>query len=422
MPPRYDMALTHDVTTRHLSSWTPAGVTRLVWIALCLLCGLRAFLFPTSHTVYHNYANAGRCWLAGQDAYEVERDQTGAVIPHMSGYRYSPLASVLMVPFSVLPDSWGGMLWRFFNYACFLGAFAYFCKDVLPGAGNLSVRGQAALWLLLVPLSLGSMNNGQANVLLMALLLGAAAAAVKEHWNLVAALMAGACLLKIYPLAIALLLLAVYPRQLGWRFALAMGAGLLLPFALQHPTYVLNQYQNWYDVLTTDDRVSYPMNQGYRDFYLLTRFFGFAMSHGAYTVLQLGAAALVASVCLAGRLRRWPGQHLVQTLLALGCCWMAVFGPSTESSTFILIAPALAWALVDSFAAHRSAWSRYTLVTVMAMFVATFVATWFPGGRDWLYILQPLSAVLFFAERLLCCRPRPALPAAMKWAPSLQAA
>jgi hypothetical protein len=39
------------------------------------------------------------------------------------------------------------------------------------------------------------------------------------------------------------------------------------------------------------------------------------------------------------------------------------------------------------------------------MFVATFMATWFPGGRDWFYVLQPLSAVLFFADRLLRCRP-----------------
>ena len=47
-----------------------------------------------------------------------------------------------------------------------------------------------------------------------------------ERWNLAAAFLAGACLLKIYPLAIALLLIVAYPRPLGWRFVLAVGVGL----------------------------------------------------------------------------------------------------------------------------------------------------------------------------------------------------
>src|SRR5205085_10412025 len=109
----------------------------------------------------------------------------------------------------------------------------------------------------------------------------------------------------------------------------------------------------------------------------------------------------VAGVALVGQRRHWPRQHLVQTLLALGCCWMVVFGPSTESSTFMLLAPALAWALVDAFRPGRPAWARPVLVSVILMFVTTFTATWFPGGRDWLYVLQPLSAAWFFVERLL---------------------
>jgi hypothetical protein len=384
----------------------PACVAYL-WIALCLGCSLRALLFPTSHTVYHNYADAGRSWLQGTDTYALDRDDAGAVVPRMSGYRYAPLVSALFVPFGLVPDGLGGALWRLINYACFFGAFAWFQRVVLPGANDLGDNAKAALWLLLLPLSLGSMNNGQANVLLVGLLLAAAAAVVTERWTLAASLLAGACLLKIYPLAIALLMLAVFPRQVGWRFLLALSIGLALPLALQHPGYVLGQYADWFRLLASDDRRDFALNQGYRDFYLLTRFFGVPMDAGLYWALRLAAAAGVAGLCLLGRKRHWPKQHLVQTLLALGCCWMVVFGPSTESSTFILVAPALAWALVDAFRPGRPAWSRAALVTVMAMFVATFTATWFPGGRDWFYVLQPLSAVLFFADRLLRSSPWP---------------
>ena len=73
-------------------------------------CCVRAFLFPDNHTVYHNYSKAGWCWVHGEDAYAIERDAAGRVIPHMSGYRYSPLVSMLLVPFSLFPDAVGGVL------------------------------------------------------------------------------------------------------------------------------------------------------------------------------------------------------------------------------------------------------------------------------------------------------------------------
>lgn len=396
----------------------PAGAlkwTAYLWLALCVGCSVRAFMFPTSHTVFHDYAHAGRAWLAGTDAYEIERDAQGVYIPRMSGFRYSPLVSIVLVPFGMLPIALGGAVWRLFSAACFLGGFAWFVREVVPGARHWEPARTAALWLLLIPLSLGSLNNGQANVLLMGLLMAAGAAVVTERWSLTACFLAGACLLKIYPVAIALLMLVVYPRQLGWRLLLALGIGLVLPFALQSPEYVLGQYHNWYDLVSTDNRRDYPMNHGYRDFYLLTRFIGAPMAPKLYLALQLTAAALTAGICLMGKLASWPKNHVILTLLGLGCCWMVVFGPSTESCTFILIAPALACAVLD--AVHGSPMAlRWLPVGVLALFLLTFMATWFPGGRDWFYILQPLSAALFFVDRLLQSRPKPEVAADVSWA------
>ncbi len=322
---------------------------------------------------------------------------------HMSAYRYSPLVSVLLVPFGLLPDDLGGVLWRLVNYVCFLGAFAWFVREVLRDAESWGTKGIAALWFLLVPLSVSSMNNGQANVLLMALILAAGTAAVQQRWNLTALLLAGACFLKIYPLAIAMLMLVAFPRQLIWRFPLALCLGLALPFAMQHPGYVLEQYGNWLQILLVDNRMSFPMRDGYRDFYLLTRFVGAPLQPATYMALQLATAAGVAVFCFLAKLRRLPTPQLIQTILALGCCWMTVFGPCTESCTFILIAPPLAWALVDAFQPDRPLWSRWTLILVLLMFQANITVAWFPDGRYWLYGLQPLAALLFFLERLLTC-------------------
>src|SRR5262249_42720766 len=160
------------------------------------------------------------------------------------------------------------------------------------------------------------------NVLLMALVLAAGMAVITERWNLAAACLAGACLLKLFPVAIALLLILIHPRKLGWRFVAALAAGLFLPFLLQTPAYVFRQYENWLLLVGSDDRREFLMHEGYRDFYLLTRFFGAPMAPKAYLALQLLSAAVLAAVALLGRWQQWPSRYLVTSLVTLGCGWL----------------------------------------------------------------------------------------------------
>ena len=167
---------------------------------------------PTRQTVHLNYTKAGQHWLKGTDAYELKYDEHGKVIPGMGSYRYSPLFAAVIAPVAMLPDPWGGLVWRLVNYVAYLAALVYFFREVVPGANLMTVQQQAAWWLLLIPLSLPSMNNGQANVLMLALMLAAAAAVMREHWNLAALALAGAFYLKLYPLAVAMLFVLVYPQ------------------------------------------------------------------------------------------------------------------------------------------------------------------------------------------------------------------
>jgi hypothetical protein len=373
--------------------WT-AGI----WVVLCLVLLTRSFLQPQRQTVYHNYSKAGLHWLAGTDAYEVPRDASNRPLARMSAYRYSPLFSAMSAPLAQLPDQWGGMFWRLLSYAGYLAALACYARQVLPGAQEISAKAWACWWLLLIPLSLPSMNNGQANVLMLALMLASGVAVVQERWNLAALALAAAFFMKLYPVAIALIFVLVYPRQLGWRFALAVLAGLFLPFALHRPSYIWGQYDTWYYLLMQDDRDNFPLLDGYRDFYMLARWAGVAMTAKIKMLVQLGTAGLTASICLWGRLAHWPKQHLVHSIVSLSCCWIIAFGPATESCTYILLAPVLSWALVDAFA-HGRVWERNLLVTVLAMFLAYSIASWFPDGRNWCYVLQPFGALLFFLER-----------------------
>src|SRR5262249_52813425 len=87
--------------------------------------------------------------------------------------------------------------------------------------------------------------------------------------SLAAVCLALACLFKIYPIAIGLLLVVIYPGRFGWRLLLALVLGLGVPFLLQHPEYVATQYAGWLHHLQNDDRSGFPREYWYRDLRLL---------------------------------------------------------------------------------------------------------------------------------------------------------
>src|SRR5262249_9785489 len=148
-------------------------------------------------------------------------------------------------------------------------------------------RGQlAALFLLIVPLSVGSLNNGQSNPLVIGLLLAGVAAVAGERWWLASACVALACLFKLYPVAVGLLLAVVYPRRFAGRFAVALVLGLALPFPLQRPGYVAAQYAGWLDHLRRDDRTILPLALWYRDLRLLCHVWGIPLSAKGYVLVQ----------------------------------------------------------------------------------------------------------------------------------------
>ncbi len=379
--------------------------TLAVWATLLVFMCVRSAVQPQRATVWPIFAHAGQNWLHGADLYDdhylwIDLDQ----------YRYSPLVTTFFVPLSLLHLSAGNVLWRLVNMAAFFAGVVAFCRIVYPGSERLSWLGAACIGWLLVPLSLSSLNNGQANPLLIGALLLAAVAVYQERWNWAAIALAVAILLKIYPVAIAMLLLLVYPRQLGWRLTVVLALGLLVPFCLQNPAYVYDQYRQWFAYLLDEDRSTRLITESYRDFWILVRWADIPLPHRAYVALQLTVAAAIAGVVLFGRLRGWPARDLLRRLLDLGCCWIIVFGPATENCTFILIAPTLALAVWEAYATGRPLWTRWLLAAIVGIFVGSTLVTALPDGRNWVYPLNPLAALLLFGERLASLRTAQRVP------------
>ncbi len=355
-----------------------------IWMIILLVICVRVSLRPALNSVYPIFAHAARGWLAGVDLYRAPGDP----------YRYSPLITLLLVPFSVLPDQLGGVFWRLLNGSVYLGALAWWGRVALPR--QLTTTQLAILFLLVIPLSVGSLNNGQSNALVLGLLLATMAAAASDRWNLASGCLALACLFKVYPLAVGLLLAVVFPQRFAGRLALALAAGLVMPFFFQEPHYLLTQYADWLQLLCTDDRQSMPVKLWYRDLRLLCHTCHLELGPTTYLAIQLLAAAAIAGICIARRRARQSRNEQLTSLLGLGCCWMTLFGSATESCTYILVAPSLAWALMDSWLYGRPFWIRSGLLASYGLFMAAEFAVWIPGAARPFHSLgiHPLAALI----------------------------
>jgi hypothetical protein len=371
-------------------------VAALAWLAVLLVIAGRVLLRPGKQSVYPTYARAAACWRLGEPVYCLtDLDKVSC-----NAFRYSPLSAALLVPFGLLPERLGEVLWRLLNAGVLLGAVAGWTRAGLPR--RLQPGPRAAVFLLLLPLAVGNLNNGQSNPLVLGLLLLTVTAAARRRWNIAAACMALACLFKIYPVAVGLLLVVVSPRRFAGRLLLFLALGLGIPFLLQRPAYVAEQYADWFRYLQLDNRHDWAAELGYRDLTLLCRVYLTPLSAGAYTAVQLAAAGGAAALCLAARRAGWGRRRLLTGLLALGCCWMTLFGAATESATYLLLAPSLVWALTETFLVPAPRIRRCAVLGSYALFLVTQLACWFPGAAQRVQALgpQPAAALLLLAALL----------------------
>jgi hypothetical protein len=372
---------------KSLGAWNIGAL--VVWIIVFLGLAMRTLANPHRATAFTVYRLAGTHWLGAQHLYGDWR-----------GFVYSPLAAVFFAPFGLLPPGWGNLYWTWLNAAIFLlGVYALLSSNIYPG---IKPRYHGIVYLLLVPLVLGNLDTGQANPTVIGLVLLAVAAAPAERWSVAALCVAAATYLKIYPLAVGLILLLMAPRRLGWRLLLALLVLGFLPFLFQHWSYVSQQYHEWISTRSADDRRLYPLKDVPLDlWFLLVRFGHLPIPGFVYSAFQVLSGVVIALFCLAGLWRNWPKERLLAGILAFVCIWMTLCGPATELQTYVLLAPAVVLTAVDAVFGSRPLWLRIGLLLVYLLMVLAVARTSFlPSQKGlWILTMQPVAAIVF----LVCC-------------------
>ncbi len=368
-----------DTEKRTRNAWLIVGV---LWIALVLGVLIRSLLKPGSGTVFPIFHTAGGRWLHGENLYSGGTD-----------YLYSPLVAALFSPLGIMPFWLANIVWRLGVVAAYLAAVRAWLRG---GTSRIPAKNHPLVFLTLLPLSIGSINNAQANPLVVALVMFAIIATRSARWAMAALCIGIIAYLKIYPLAAGLLLCVIFPQKFSWRLVVALLALAALSFILQKPAYVAEQYQNWVATRKADERHHDIMNRP-RDLWTLLAACGIELNLRLYFFIQILGGGLIAALCFLGRLKKWADDRLLTLLFTLVCCWMLLLGPATESSTYILLAPAVSLALVEAFSRPFPRWMR-ALVTAAASILiggAAFIA--FAGRRRDLpsMSVQQIGTVLF---------------------------
>jgi len=362
-----------------------------VWAVAVIAVVVRAIAAPHQNTVFTVFRDAGEAWLNGTNLYS-----------RVGKYLYSPLAAAFFALFAWMPESFGAAIWRLMIIGVYLTNFILWLRHF----GKDLISSEYFPLFLLLPLSIGNLNNGQASLLVIGLLLGACVAIEARRWTLGAFLVGAATFFKIYPLVIGLLLVVIYPWRLGPRLLLSLCGLWFLSLVLQKPQYVLHQYHDWFACLGADQRRVAGALGTWRDFWLLLRIIRLPITVSGYLVLQALAGGAIALFCWWARhVARWEERGLIWMAFTLGCLWITLFGPATELSTYVFLAPSLAFAGAATWQSKQSgdrpvAPVRVWLAATYLLFiVADALNAWVPVIRqnNYLHALQPIAALSFTA-------------------------
>src|SRR5262249_25459126 len=148
------------------------------WCLVVTVICVRVALQPEKRNLYPTWAAAGRDWIEGRLLYRSSWE------PGLDQVRYSPTVAMSFAPLTRLPEVPGNVLWRLLNAGVLLGGLYGWARASLPSDTNW--RDQGILALLVLPLALGSLNNGQPNSLLVGFLLLGFAAGHCGRWNIAA--------------------------------------------------------------------------------------------------------------------------------------------------------------------------------------------------------------------------------------------
>jgi alpha-1,2-mannosyltransferase len=374
---------------RHASWQAPLErLAWVAWIALIAVVTAMVLIAPEQRSVVQVYREATLAWWAGRDIYSHQVDS----------FNYLPSFALLFSPFALLGPPAGDLAWRWLGFGLLTAGLFRVAILLRPDASR---RFLALVLLLAIPGVAGMVRNGQATVIMTALMIHAAVDVAGRRWTRAALWLGLAIAFKPLALVLALLFAALH-RPLLWRSALALAVVLLVPFLHPDPGYVVDQYRD------TARQFAIGGNPGigrWADLTMMLYKFGLFVPYGVMTAVRLAAALATLALCRIA-LGRHAAAPAASYALALSICYLMLFNPATEENTYGALACVLAPFAAESIVAGERRWRSVALVAFcIALASDGYGTAVFRVTELW---FKPLICVLFLAvllPRLLARRP-----------------
>jgi hypothetical protein len=296
---------------------------------------------------------------------------------HEDLFKYSPTFALLMAPFAIFPDYIGLFLWNILNTFVL-----YLAINKLP---FLDSKAKNYLILFLFFELVTSLQNLQSNALIAGMIVLAFISFEKQKPGLAVLLILGSAFIKVFGI-VALAIGIFYPNKIKtasytvlWGIVLALLPALFIPFS-----HLLQQYENWMELLRNDHSISLGLSvMGW-----LESWFGLLGLAYKSEIVMVGTVLLLIPFFL---FRRFHSYSYRLSCLCLILIWIVIFNHRAESPTFIIAATGVG---IWYFSSTNRSLLDHILIALVLVFTILSPTDLFPGSvRDRYVIPYVLKAV-----------------------------
>jgi hypothetical protein len=328
--------------------WMQLAIT--LWVAIALAHAVKTLSDPLTHSVYPIFHEAGRAWWEGRSIYH---DLDGG----KNEFFYSPAFAVALTPLSFLPLPIAAVTWSWLSLGLMFGSLRALYKETVGKWWPSFVEGQ--FLLLCGTTAIQGGWSAQSNSLVLAGVLFGATSLLRGHYWRAAFCLAAPIHIKVWPLVAAALLGIRYFKQLSWRVMIAVAVVGALPLVTASPTRVWQAYETWQTKLAQRED-SGPRYGGYRDAYTILENSVGAPNKLTYKAMQVAGGLLVLGWCIRNARTGFTPQRWLISTMAWWSIWQLLFGPGSERLTYGILAPAVAYAVLESATLKRGQWMAWS--------------------------------------------------------------
>ena len=361
MPP-FNLNMLHD-----------RGKAWIIWVVFVVIICILVSLPSHRRTVTHNYRSASILWFAGGGIYT----------EGIHGFLYLPSAAVLFMPFAWPPFRVSEVLWR---VVCIVSLASGVWRLSRLAGREAGLEMFPLMTLLSIPPAMDGARNGQMNLPLAALMIHAVVDLADRRWRWASLWLSLGLALKPLMIVPILLAAAIY-RPMVWRLAVGVAAVLLLPFAAQHPAYVVEQYRLCVRKMSMSSRPG--SMERFSDLFGIVQSLGIETPYAVQAAIRGLAAMLTLGLCRLG-VRLWGNVRGEVLLLAMASCYLMLFNPRTENTSYVLLGPSLAVFAAWAFLVDRRSAIGWMLLGIIVGVTGSYEIT-----RGHNYWLSPSLCLIF---------------------------